>query len=704
MQKMYQAIAGGELQRKGRDAKPQNPLNVNGFAWLRFMLLRLDAIAALAMIVMTAAFRLSGSKAVYIPYLNLLDDSWVLDIAYRLSRGSWLGRDVIFTYGPLYELMIGLPARLLHQSGIGSLYRTWATIPICLSIMLVYGIGSLLLDSEPVWKRVIFLGSIILFFCPLNIRPLICVFILAVLARTMVTLTSRTVLRRAVAISLLMIGASLVSADAGIYGAATFVVVVFWAFCFEHRSRREIVRFGLTTATLAVAWMLVLNAIIGSLLDFRFWRINAAQVSNYRWAQPTGLNQLMAFVMVFIAFTTALLTLGPAWILRRTDVSVLTKRPFFLFSGFFVAILYLQSGLVRADWEHVCQAIFPGIAIIVITLLGTVSIARRSTRIWMGVALLIALFISFGLMQRLCGSQLLRNNLAVHRVKGTCPVGTGYFQQACLDIPVVEIMSRAESFLTGSPDPKAIVFPYQNALAVAARKLAAGGILQSYAANGELLMAQQLQSLRQDRPELAIYGVDNLASWRIDEVSNFSRSPEVWLFLQQNYKFDSKLAEGFLGLHKDEKRSRQWKESWEDADTFRPKTLKVSDAGVYDFGGVDWSKPYDFIRLELRLKYPIWWKLSKPSAVAVLLQLSDGSTKVAHVVLPPNTDTELWIFPWEEADLSRYFLPDPQQWRGSSVRPSVTRIAISVVPYDAISVLPSAIEVRNVQAASLALQ
>jgi hypothetical protein len=203
---------------------------------------------------------------------------------------------------------------------------------------------------------------------------------------------------------------------------------------------------------------------------------------------------------------------------------------------------------------------------------------------------------------------------------------------------------------------------------------------------------------------LAIYGVDNLASWRIDEVSNFSRSPEVWLFLQQNYKFDSKLAEGFLGLHKDEKRSRQWKESWEDADTFRPKTLKVSDAGVYDFGGVDWSKPYDFIRLELRLKYPIWWKLSKPSAVAVLLQLSDGSTKVAHVVLPPNTDTELWIFPWEEADLSRYFLPDPQQWRGSSVRPSVTRIAISVVPYDAISVLPSAIEVRNVQAASLALQ
>ena len=704
MQETDQAAAEGALQDEGRDAKPQSRPNVNAFAWMRFLLLRLDAIVALAMVVMTAAFRLSSTKIIYIPHLSLIDDSWNLDIAHRFSRGCWLGRDVIFTYGPLYELMTGLPARILHQPGIGSLFGTWATIPICLSVVLVYGIGTLLLGSEPVWKRVIFLVGIIFFCCPLDIRPLICVFILAALVRTVASLTSRTVLRRAAAISLLLIAASLVSADAGIYNAATFFIVVFWAFCFEHRSRREIAVFGLTMATLVVAWMLVLNSILGSLLDFRFWRINAAQVSNYRWGQPTSLNPSMEFFMVCIAYTTALLTLMPAWVLRRTEASTLPRRPLFLCSGFCVAILYLQSGLVRADWVHFSQAIFPAVAIVTITFLGTGTIARRSTWIWMGVALLVAAFVSLGVMQRLWGPQLLRNNLVVQRVNGACPVGTQYFQQACLDISDVEILSSAERFLAGSPDPKAIVFPYQNLLAIAAGKLAAGEILQSYAANGELLMAQQLQSLQHDRPELAIYGVDDLASWRIDQVSNFSRSPGVWFFLQQNYKFDSKLAGGFVGLRRDEERSRRWKESCEDADTFRPKTLKVSAAGVYDFGGVSWSNPYDFIRLEDRFKYPISWMLGKPAAVAVLLQLSDGSVKVAHVVLPPNRDTELWIFPWDEADLSRYFLPDPQQWRESSVRPAVTRLAISVVPYDAISVLPSAIEVRKVQAVSLALQ
>jgi len=702
MQEMDQTTAKGELQREDRAAKPPNSLKVNALAGMRFLLLRLDAIIALAMVVMTAACRFSSTKAIYIPHLSLVDDSWLLDIAYRFSRGCWLGRDVIFTYGPLDELMTGLPARILHQPGLGSLSGTWATIPVCLSIVLVYGTGTLLLDSEPVWKRVIFLVGIIFFCCPLNIRPTICVFTLAALVRIMAALSFRTVLRRASAVSLLLIGAFLVSADAGIYNAATFFVVLFWAFCFEHRSRREIACFGL--ATLVLAWMFVLNAILGTLFDFRYWLINAAQVSNYRWGQPTGLDTLMEFGMAIIVCATTMLTLMTAWTLRQSDARILTRRPFFLCSGFCVAILYLQSGLVRADWVHFSQAIFPAVAIITITFLGAGSAARSSTWIWTGVSLLVATVVSFGLMQPLWGRELLRNNLVVRRVSGACPAGTKYYQQACLDISDVELLSSAGRFLNGSPDPKAIVFPYQNLLALTAGKLAAGGVLQSYAANGELLMAQQLQSLRRDSPQLAIYGPDDLVSWRIDQVSNFSRSPGVWLFLQQNYKFDSKLARGFIGLRKDEERSRQWKESWEDADAFRPRTLKVSSAGVYDFGSVRWNTPYDFIRLEVRVEYPIWWKLRKPSAVAVLLQLSDGSVKTAYVVFPPNKDTELWIFPWNEADLSWYFLPDPRQWRGGSARPSVTRLAISTEPHDSISVLPTAIEVRKVQAVSLALQ
>jgi hypothetical protein len=38
-----------------------------------------------------------------VPRLNLLDDSWLLDTSYKAAGGIWLGRDVAFTYGPLFQ-------------------------------------------------------------------------------------------------------------------------------------------------------------------------------------------------------------------------------------------------------------------------------------------------------------------------------------------------------------------------------------------------------------------------------------------------------------------------------------------------------------------------------------------------------------------------------------------------------------------------
>src|ERR1039458_8721506 len=175
------------------------------------VLRHLDALATLVTVAVFVSVRLFVAKPVYLPSLNLVDDSWVIDIAYRYSHGNWLGRDVIFTYGPLYELMIGLPSRVMHQSDVGFIYGTWSVIPIAVSILLVYGINALLLGSEPVWKRLLFLSVLIFFWCPFDVRPVLVVFVLAVLVRTMANLNARTVLPWAAVASSLIIGAFLVS-------------------------------------------------------------------------------------------------------------------------------------------------------------------------------------------------------------------------------------------------------------------------------------------------------------------------------------------------------------------------------------------------------------------------------------------------------------------------------------------------------------
>lgn len=666
------------------------------------VLRRLDALAALVTVAIIVSARLFDARPIFITPLYMIDDSWKIDVAYRYSRGDWLGRDVLFTYGPLYELMTGLPSRVMHQSDIGFIYRTWSVIPIALSILLVYGIGALLLGSEPVWKRLLFLSVLVYFWCPFDVRPILVVFVLAVLVRAMVSLDAHNVLPWAAVASSLIIGAFLVSADAGIYSGAVLVVVVGWAFGFQRQCRRDLARFGLITTTLITACVFVVNAIAGNVLEFGLWRGALEEASNYRWAVSLGLQpDMVSFITVIVSATV--LVFGSAWVFRRTDASAVTRRPLFLCSGFCIAILCLQSGLVRSDWGHVGTATFLAVAMIGLILLGTGPVRRLTTLLLTGLALVASLFVAT-IPHRPWAFWLLASNWTVQRVDGECPSGMQYFQQACLNVPQFRILSSAEEFLKGSADPKAIVFPWENVLAVAARKLASGGVLQSYAAHGDFLLNRQLESLRRDRPELAIYGVDDVASWRMDEISNFSRSPEEWFYLQQNYRFDSALSGGFVGLCRDDERSKHWKESRESSVDFRPRVLKLPGSGTYNLGNVGWTMPYDFLRLEMRFRYPIWWKLSKPSAVNVLLRLSDGSVKVAHGIFQPNKDTEFWVYPWNEIQLARYFLTDPEQWRSGSYRPAVTHLEIEVAPFDAISVLPSAIEVRKVEAVSINLE
>ena len=700
---MHETAVGAEADLNSRELKRQQSPLAPRLQFTRVVVSRLDAIAALVLIAVAAFARLLGSDPVLIRQLNLLDDSWVIDIAYRCGRGNWLGKDVVFTYGPLYEFMVGLPARLLHQTDVGFIYRTWPTIPIALSILLVYGIGRLLLGFVPAWKRLLFLLGVSYFWCPFDIRPILIVFVFAVLARGLAALTSRAALFLACVASLLVIGAFLVSADTGIYSAATLFIVLFWTLCFKRQRTRETLRFGLIATALIGIGMFVVNAICASLFDFRIWRSTVAQVSNYRWGQPSGLLPDMSFAVKIIA-CASVLALGSAWMFRRTDLKTVTRHPLFLVSGFCVATLCLQSGLVRSDWAHLAPALFPAICIMALLLLGTGPVGTRPTLLWTGLALVATTWVAFVPAERPWESRLLSRNWKVERVSGDCPSGTQYFQQACLSTPQFQALSNAAAFLKNSSGSEVLVFPYENVLAVAGGKVAAGGVLQTYAANGDFLMAEQLKSLGHDRPELAIYGLDDIASWRIDDVSNFSRSPKVWYLLQQNYRFDSSLGGGFLGLRKDEARSSHWKESCENVVGFGPKLLRLSGPGIYDLGDVAFSEPYDFIRLQVRLTYPIWWKLSKPSAVALLLQFSDGSMKVVRGIFPPNQDTEFWIYPWAESNLARYFLPDPQQWRLGSYRPAVTHLAIGVAPYDSISVLPSAIEVHKAEAVSITLQ
>ena len=77
---------------------------------------------------------LSPQAVTLVPNLGLIDDNWHLDSTYKALRGIWIGRDVAFTHGPLFQWLSSIPARSMPIS-FGGLYATWNTVPLWCAIV-----------------------------------------------------------------------------------------------------------------------------------------------------------------------------------------------------------------------------------------------------------------------------------------------------------------------------------------------------------------------------------------------------------------------------------------------------------------------------------------------------------------------------------------------------------------------------------------
>lgn len=86
------------------------------------------------------------------PKLDLFDGSWLLDTSYKAGGGMWFGRDVAFTYGPLFQWLSSAPSRWIGIS-TGSIFATWYTLPFYVVLLATFLTTRLLLPEAPGWRR-----------------------------------------------------------------------------------------------------------------------------------------------------------------------------------------------------------------------------------------------------------------------------------------------------------------------------------------------------------------------------------------------------------------------------------------------------------------------------------------------------------------------------------------------------------------------
>jgi hypothetical protein len=441
----------------------------------------------------------------------LTDDSWHVDEVFKLSRGIWVGRDVAFTHGPIYQWLSSVPARLLGVS-MGAVYATWDIVPVWCAFVIVCLTLRLLLAEQPAWKRALLLFLLIVFWLvyrEFSLQNAFPVLLFAIFLRGWYAVTeghAKSYALGSVA-ALLCVVAFLISSDAGAYSAAAWVIATA-AICFEEgRNKRVAGRCIVAWTAYAVSGLvfaLAVHAAMGGTFDFRFWKESAQIVSVYRWATPTAMTHAGTVRLLGTLFAGAAVFLFRAGTRSKRNPAT-TERAAFLLGGFAFAAVMLQSALVRSDIGHVQSG---SLAMVLLT--GTVLFSFQSARI-SSAAVLLAILCSVLFSGPAFGpGTAMRAVRQLWQPKTLCPAGFREFDRACFAPEFTAMLQSVTGYLDrhSRPQEHIVVFPYQTLFGIASQRSVAGGLMQAYTASGPYLSQLEIAGLETTPAPTGVYATD----------------------------------------------------------------------------------------------------------------------------------------------------------------------------------------------------
>jgi hypothetical protein len=610
-----------------------------------------------------------------------------------VTHGIYFARDVVFLYGPLAHWLMAAPPRLAGFS-LGSIYTSYRIILLWCAILFSYGALRLLLPEQPAWKRALLLVVLCVFWTSWDGRTALAILLFAAFLCGWYRIWEGNLkpVSFACASAVSIAGAFYYSADTGVYGVAAWLLALGGVVIERRREALSQIRIVLTAvgAFLASAAILlfVINLCNGGLFDFHFWRTSLALVSVHRWNEPAAMSDSGAVhLLVPLAVGTALFLLRA--IAPGVRFTVIAARPGFLLSAFAFAVLSMQSGLVRADNPHIIAGVYP-----MVFFSGVILFSFRS-RVVSALAAIGAVAASVlavrPLPEFMPASLRLRVARTVRPI-ANCPEGYANLDHACFPQDFAITLETASNYLQqhSSAREPVLIYPYQYMFAVAARRDVAAGVEQSFLANGSYLSKFDIAEMERARAPVGLffrdaapreYGSSTL-SLPIDEVSNFTRTPDVWFWVFRNYRADQPLGAGVVGLLRDDSRAANIT-AQEFPLALAARTYPIEQPSeTINLGAPDWPVAgADFLRLRMKVQYSPLWKLRKPERLQLEITRADGSRSLRSFVIEPGVESDIWFYPWDESDLTRYFAADESSWRPSS-RPAITNLRLVISPLD----------------------
>jgi len=656
---------------------------------------------------------LSPQTVIVIQHPGTFDDHWVLDAVYKVTHGIYFAKDVVFLYGPLAHWLMAAPPRVAGFS-LGHIYTSYRTLLLWCAIGFSYLAVRLLLPKAPSWKRAVLLLILCVFWTSWDGRTALGILLFAAFLRGWYGIREGWLrpIPFACGSAAAIAFAFYYSADTGVYGVAAWFLAL-GGVALEHRRETHKLRLAAiavaTFAASAIVLVFFINLVNGGLLDFHFWRTSLALVSVHRWNEPAAMSDSGAMhLLAPLAVATALFLLR---LLVPADRStVIVARIGFLLSAFAFAVLSMQSGLVRSDFPHIIAGVYP-----LAFFSGVILFSFRS-RLASAAAAMVAFAASLLFVHPLpeFNPASLRFRLArmVHPVT-TCPAGYREMDQACFPDDFANTLQTGVDYLEqhSREHDVVLIYPYQFMFAVAARRDAAGDVEQSFLANGPYLSQVDVAGMQRANAPVGVFFRDATPreyasptlSLPIDEVSNFTRTPNVWFWVFRNYRADQPLSSGVIGLLRDEARAAKISAQEYPLGLPTRSYPVVQPSAAIDLGTPNWpADGADFLRLRMTVRYSPLWKLRKPERLQLEITRVDGSHSLRSFVIEPNVEAEIWFYPWDEADLMRYFDSDESRWRAPS-RPAITNLRLLVSPLDWFSQKPDSVTITAADAVQFSM-
>lgn len=459
---------------------------------------------------------------------NTLDFSWSSDAVERLLHGYIAGKDFIFTYGPLYQLLQSLPAFIFNQrSYISVLFAPFILLTI--SIILLFLICKYLTTDK---KEQITLIIFLIFFVNLlaldaNLLFRITVpFVYAIIYYKFISSKKTRIFQYFIL--------SLVPPILGLYIFDLFAICLLINIllsiskCFEfyinnQKKYSSILFTSMVLIILAILFELTVSILLTGNTNYILYSVDT--VTNYRFIMNIPFSFSRSFVLLI--FPLALFSLL-IYFYKKTKFPKNFKNTFTVLT--IVSFIQLSSAFIRSDEAHIIMGIYPSL-IVSFTLL--FFILKERLRLGF-IIILTFLYIlipyrehyypTISIQYLKSAMQLLNNNKPFFELY-KMPANYYFSKQD---------FNFFKKLIEQNPE-KVMIYPYDSYILNIFNTTYNTFPLQFYQYSGSPVEEESVRRLKQSSPKFIILGIDTKSALNLDDIPNLSRNPLITKWMIAHY-------------------------------------------------------------------------------------------------------------------------------------------------------------------------